>query len=110
MTPIDPANNIDSAGPGSSPSAAPEPAMPPQLDRAPLAYENPEFLNSPDGRIVRILSEYNEPLARFRREHIQDTIVFFGSARFHGKPEVEPSPEVPRPAPMRPAAVRPAQQ
>jgi uncharacterized protein (TIGR00730 family) len=93
MTPIDPANNIDSAGPGSSPSAAAEPAMPPQLERAPLAYENPEFLNSPDGRIVRILSEYNEPLARFRREHIQDTIVFFGSARFHGKPEVEPSPE-----------------
>jgi uncharacterized protein (TIGR00730 family) len=93
MTPIDPANNIDLVGPGSSPSAAPEPALPPQLERAPLAYENPEFLNSPDGRIVRILSEYNEPLARFRREHIQDTIVFFGSARFHGKPEVEPSAE-----------------
>jgi hypothetical protein len=31
---------------------------------------------------VRIISEYSEPLARFRRERIQDTIVFFGSARF----------------------------
>jgi uncharacterized protein (TIGR00730 family) len=52
------------------------------LDRAHLAYENPEFLNSPDGRLVRILSEYQEPMARFRRERIQDTVVFFGSARF----------------------------
>src|SRR5438309_9567106 len=49
---------------------------------APLAYENPLFLNSPDGRILRIMSEYAEPLARFRREQIQDTVVFFGSARF----------------------------
>jgi len=49
---------------------------------APLAYENPDFLNSPDGRILRIMSEYVEPLARFRREQIQDTVVFFGSARF----------------------------
>jgi hypothetical protein len=48
---------------------------------APLAYENEPFLNSPDGRILRILSEYAEPLARFRREQIQDTVVFFGSAR-----------------------------
>ncbi len=49
---------------------------------APLAYRNDTFLNSPDGRILRILSEYIEPLARFRREQIQDTVVFFGSARF----------------------------
>jgi uncharacterized protein (TIGR00730 family) len=49
---------------------------------APLAYENPQFLNSPDGRILRIMAEYVEPLARFRREQIQDTVVFFGSARF----------------------------
>src|SRR5215467_6276927 len=50
---------------------------------APLAYQNEPFLNSPDGRILRVLSEYAEPLARFRREQIQDTVVFFGSARFH---------------------------
>ena len=56
--------------------------IPTQGTCAPLAYENPQFLNSPDGRILRILSEYAEPLARFRREQIQDTVVFFGSARF----------------------------
>src|SRR5579871_5140480 len=54
----------------------------PELLPAPLAYLNPEFLNSPDGRILRILAEYSEPLSRFRREKIQDTVVFFGSARF----------------------------
>src|SRR5271169_4374523 len=53
-----------------------------KMQRAPLAYENEPFLNSPDGRILRILSEYAEPLSRFRREQIQDTVVFFGSARF----------------------------
>jgi uncharacterized protein (TIGR00730 family) len=53
-----------------------------EMKRAPLAYENETFLNSPDGRILRILSEYMEPIARFRREQIQDTVVFFGSARF----------------------------
>ncbi len=55
-----------------------------KLKPAPLAYENPAFINSPDGRILRILAEYQEPLARFRREQIQDTVVFFGSARFQG--------------------------
>jgi uncharacterized protein (TIGR00730 family) len=57
--------------------------------RAPLAYENKKFLNGPDGRILRILAEYQEPLARFRRERIQDTIVFFGSARFHSRSDAE---------------------
>ena len=54
------------------------------LKSAPVAYQNESFLNSPDGRILRMLAEYQEPLARFRREQIQDTVVFFGSARFHG--------------------------
>lgn len=56
-----------------------------KLKSAPVAYQNEPFLNSPDGRILRILSEYQEPLARFRREQIQDTVVFFGSARFQGQ-------------------------
>ena len=55
-----------------------------KLKSAPLAYENQPFINSPDGRILRILAEYQEPLSRFRREQIQDTVVFFGSARFQG--------------------------
>src|SRR5271167_245406 len=52
-----------------------------RLKPAPLAYQNEPFLSSPDGRILRLLSEYSEPLSRFRREQIQDTVVFFGSAR-----------------------------
>jgi uncharacterized protein (TIGR00730 family) len=56
---------------------------PQPLHSASLAYENPAFLNSPDGRLIRIMAEYAEPLARFRRERIRDTVVFFGSARFH---------------------------
>lgn len=56
--------------------------QPQPLASAPLAYENADFLNHADGRIVRILAEYSEPLARFRHERIQDTVVFFGSARF----------------------------
>jgi uncharacterized protein (TIGR00730 family) len=59
------------------PRKEPEPLYP-----APLAYENPDFLNSPDGRVFRMLSEYQEPMTRFRRERVQDTVVFFGSARF----------------------------
>jgi uncharacterized protein (TIGR00730 family) len=62
---------------------------PPPLASAPLAYENPTFLNGPDGRLIRIVAEYMEPLARFRREHIQDTVVFFGSARFRGREEAD---------------------
>jgi len=62
---------------------------PPPLECAPLAYENPTFLNSADGRVLRIASEYLEPLARFRHEQIQDTVVFFGSARFRGREEAD---------------------
>jgi uncharacterized protein (TIGR00730 family) len=47
----------------------------------PLAYLLPEFLVSDEARPIRILSEYLEPLRRFRQHNIQDTIVFFGSAR-----------------------------
>jgi hypothetical protein len=48
-----------------------------------VAYKNEEFLDSADARAIRILSEYLEPLAHFRREQIRDTVVFFGSARIH---------------------------
>ena len=62
-------------------------AEPLPLESAPLAYENKEFIDSPDGRMLRIMAEYYEPQARFRRERIQDTVVFFGSARFHALDE-----------------------
>lgn len=57
-------------------------------NRDPLAYEKPEFLNSPEARSVRILSEYLDPLREFRLNQIHDTLVFFGSARI-------PAPEDP---------------
>lgn len=55
--------------------------MPPHTGRRPVAYLNEQFMNSPDARALRILAEYLEPLAHFRREKVRDTIVFFGSAR-----------------------------
>src|SRR3954453_4207593 len=61
----------------------------PEPFRSLLAYENPKFLNSADGRILRIMAEYEEPLARFRRERIQDTVMFFGSARFHSPSDAD---------------------
>jgi hypothetical protein len=49
------------------------------------AYQNEDFLASSDGRIIRLLSEYLEPKARFKKHKIMDTIVFFGSARLKSK-------------------------
>jgi len=51
------------------------------LPRIPVAYRNERFLESDDARPLRILAEYLEPMQAFRREHVCDTIVFFGSAR-----------------------------
>ena len=45
------------------------------------AYEDKRFLESKDARALRILAEYLEPLSRFKRHGVQDTIVFMGSAR-----------------------------
>jgi uncharacterized protein (TIGR00730 family) len=46
------------------------------------AYQSDEFIHSVEARPVRILAEYADPLARFHRHGIIDTIVFMGSARF----------------------------
>jgi len=45
------------------------------------AYNNLQFLNSREARTLRILAEYLEPQTRFRHYNINDTVVFFGSAR-----------------------------
>jgi len=47
----------------------------------PVAYNDPEFLDSDEARPIRILAEYLEPLRRFQAQNVQDTVVFFGSAR-----------------------------
>jgi len=59
------------------------------MAQQPLAYLNPEFLDSQDARPIRILSEYLEPLRRFKDQKIQDTVVFFGSARVDSRERAE---------------------
>jgi uncharacterized protein (TIGR00730 family) len=49
--------------------------------RRPKAYQDTRFLESKDARALRILAEYMEPLYRFQRHNVQDTVVFMGSAR-----------------------------
>ena len=48
-----------------------------------------EFLESAEGRPIRILAEYLEPLRRFQAQKIQDTVVFFGSARVDSRERAE---------------------
>jgi len=59
------------------------------MSQQPLAYLDTQFLESEDGRPLRILSEYLEPLRRFKNQKIQDTVVFFGSARVDSRERAE---------------------
>jgi uncharacterized protein (TIGR00730 family) len=59
------------------------------MAQQPLAYLYREFLESNEARPIRILSEYLEPLRRFRQQKIQDTVVFFGSARVDSRERAE---------------------
>ena len=54
-----------------------------------MAYLDADFLASGDGRPLRILAEYLEPLRRFKAQNIQDTVVLFGSARVHSRERAE---------------------
>ncbi len=53
------------------------------------AYQNVGFLYSKEARVLRILSEYLEPASRLRWQHVEDTIVFYGSARCVSSKEAE---------------------
>jgi len=53
------------------------------------AYLNQDFIEEREGRPLRILSEYLEPDARFEAQHVEDTIVFLGSARLLPKDVAE---------------------
>jgi uncharacterized protein (TIGR00730 family) len=54
--------------------------------RPKLAYHDPKFIDSDEGRPVRIVSEYLAPLRAFQAASVSATVVFFGSARLraHG--------------------------
>ena len=56
------------------------------------AYANKEFLNSHDARSIRVLCELTEPDVRLQNEGVENTIVFFGSAR--SKPLAEAKDEL----------------
>src|SRR3990172_2455733 len=59
------------------------------MAQQPLAYLFQEFLESAEARPIRILAEYLEPLRRFKEQKIQDTVVFFGSARVDSRERAE---------------------
>ena len=61
------------------------------MAQQPMAYLDPDFLESDEARPIRILSEYLEPLRRFKEQKIQDTVVFFGSARVDSRERAERS-------------------
>ena len=52
-------------------------------------YFNKELLGSPQGRSIRLLAEYYGPLKKIKKNRINDTIVFFGSARFKSPEQAE---------------------
>jgi uncharacterized protein (TIGR00730 family) len=59
------------------------------MAQQPMAYLSHDFLESEEARPLRILSEYLEPLRRFKEQKIQDTVVFFGSARVDSRERAE---------------------
>src|SRR5215467_6338752 len=59
------------------------------MHEQPLAYMDPAFLESDEARPIRIIAEYLEPLRRLKEQNIQDTVVFFGSARVHSRVQAE---------------------
>jgi uncharacterized protein (TIGR00730 family) len=60
-----------------------------KMDVQPLSYLDTAFLESEEARPIRILAEYLEPLRRFRAQNVQDTVVFFGSARILSRADAE---------------------
>ena len=59
------------------------------MPQQPLAYLDAHFLEGNDARPLRLLAEYLEPLGRFQEQKIQDTVVFFGSARVDSRERAE---------------------
>ena len=54
---------------------------PPDIRNTRVAYQDDSFIQGDAGRPIRILAEYLGPLNALDRAGVQDTIVFFGSAR-----------------------------
>ena len=54
-----------------------------------FSYEEEEFITSKEGRLFRVLAEYQYPNQKFKEEGIENMIVFFGSARAPSPSEVK---------------------
>ncbi len=52
-----------------------------QNEQPEMSYRDPEFVESLEGRTLRILSEYLGPISRLEKAKINSTILFFGSAQ-----------------------------
>jgi uncharacterized protein (TIGR00730 family) len=52
----------------------------------PLAYRDPNFMDSDEGRPIRIVAEYLAPMKTFCEQGVSATVVFFGSARVRPGP------------------------
>jgi hypothetical protein len=48
-----------------------------------IAYENKEFMDSPEARSLRVLSEILEPQFRLGQHRVHTTVLFFGSSRIN---------------------------
>ncbi len=59
------------------------------LRRPEKAYKDQDFMRGQGARPLRMLSEYLEPKARFERYRVDDTIVFYGSARIPARETAE---------------------
>jgi len=55
--------------------------MPKKIEHPESAYKDVEFLESLEGRTIRVLSEYLSPMARLDKAKINSTVLFLGSAR-----------------------------
>ena len=64
------------------------------MDKPAKAFEDSEFLQSPEGRSIRILSEYERIKSLFDFHKIIDTITFFGSTRFKSKDDNQSNNEI----------------
>ena len=64
------------------------------MDNPQKVFDDNEFLQSPEGRSIRILSEYEKVKTMFEFHKIIDTITFFGSARFKSKEDNHSSNEI----------------
>jgi uncharacterized protein (TIGR00730 family) len=52
-----------------------------RIDRPEESFRDPEFLESLEGRTLRILSEYLGPMTRLDKAKINSTILFLGSSK-----------------------------